>query len=174
MSIGDIPLFSKGMLEGNYNSYVYQGTITVPNLVAFNTRIYMHIDEIRNLLYIFYADGANDDRLSIWNLDTLTVIYTSPALVNYWWSSGWMVGHVENPTPYSTTRAIVTSRNRYVYILLISTTDIAVWKDGALMQTINMLLYDPAYGADGMKACPSGKWFITNSLGVLYVFRGAT
>ena len=169
-----VPLFSRSSLEHNYNSYAYHGAIAIPLGVAFGDRIIMHIDEIRHIIYLWYEDGAGDYRMSNWQLDTLVNIWTSPAAVNYWEASGFFVNFGGDCSPYCTRAELTCSRNRYVFVLLWSGTDIAIYKDGALIQTINMLLYNPAFTDHGVMCSLSGEWLVVCDGTTIWVFRGAT
>lgn len=165
-----LPFGESGDLEGDYGTYVYRWTLALPQLQGAGLIIGFHVDDIRDLLYIFYDDGALNNRFAIYNLNTQVQIFISPVLVNYTGT----VGSNATSSPCANLSAYHCSASRQRYILLVrnDAVTLEVWKDGVQLWTFLMTTINPAILVDLLHMSRRGKWIIVTWSDDVYMFEG--
>lgn len=167
----DSQLFDRDMLERNITAYTYQWIRAVTNGV-WGARILHHIDTFRNLFYQAWHSNAGWGRFGTYNLDTGAVIFESGVAANY--IPATLTIPITVFTSNATHVTMSASHARYVVIVRNSLTDIEIWKDGALLQAINLLLYDPLMtNVEVLTMSQDGRWIlVVTDLDNLICFRG--
>lgn len=165
-----LPFGESGDLEGDFGNYLYRWNLTLPQLQGAALIIGFHVDDIRDLLYIFYDDGALNNRFAIYNLVTQAQIYISPIAVNY---TGTVSSNATS-SPCANLSAYHCSSSRQRYILLVRNDAITleVWKDGAQLWTYLLTTINPAIIVDLLHMSRRGKWVIVTWGDEVYIFEG--
>lgn len=172
MAIGAIEdelLFDRDMLEGNWTTYIHrwQRALTTGGGGLWCV---LHLDTLHNCLYQAWRDGAANDRLGIYQLNDGTVIFEAPAAADYLAN----LNYVDTFSFISNTsnRFLASSHARYVVIVRDNEQDFEVWKDGAVLFTDNITVYEIGAQIQSIIMSQDGKWLVMLSdLGLIHVWE---
>lgn len=165
-----LPFGESGDLEGDYGSYIHQWTLALPDNQGVALRIGFFIDDLRDLLYIWYEDGANDRRFAVYNLVTQVQIFLSPAAAHY--TPTITNNMLSSPTGNLSAYSCASSRQRYVVLLRDDGDTFEVWKDGALLNTDQITNYDAGAWVELLHMSQRGRWLIVYWSDDVFIFEG--
>lgn len=169
--LGDEVLFDRDMLEGNWTTYTHLWTRAITNGYTFG-QIAHSIDTLRNLFYQEWRDAANWYRFGVYALNTGVPTFESPALAHYIQASLQVFLRVFASN--LTTIAQVSSHARYIVLMRNNGVDLEVWKDGAMLWTVDISTIDlAATGIDSLTMSQDGRYLLVLSdTPNLLCFRG--
>jgi len=167
----DEELFSEAKLEGFYSTWTRYATRNLQQAV--NAAVYPNvmIDEIAGVYYVAYANPAGLYRFEVYNLYTGALIFSSPALLSYQGNYGPLPNIQFSPLTQMLGYGV--SLSRYLALTRFNLTDVEIWKNGVLLDTIDLV---PLGFSDPFLVFSlSGKWLFMTFLGTqaYLIYEGA-
>lgn len=164
------PAAAVGVLEGNYFNWGHLHTITYSNTVLGWVSAAHKIDDIREILYVMWRDAAADDRMASYNIRTGALIFMTVLGLDY--ILGAPAGNTSGVSTDDTHWNKFANRNRYVGTLLQATPSLDIWKDGVIIQNIDVGVLFGWGWIDQVYMGRNGKWLLIQFQNMLAVFEG--
>jgi len=150
------------VLEGEFSTWVNRWTYRLPNTLVAIVNRDAHIDDIHELLYYIYRDQNVDHRLLILNCRTGAVVFLSPVLTDYVWTTSAAIGDVQ-----------YCNRQRYFSLMRLGNDIIEVWYNGAMLWTDLLSNYFVGTGAFFTVMSRSARWLLACGRERIWMFEGA-